>query len=584
MSTRSLRAVSFDLPAGATIGHVVDDVGGIEVQDAFDWIPLVSAWATDAEAEALKSRVGVRGVAKTNEVELRIVASIDALLTDEHFQRVEDRSRRQSYRLDCSGATDPAPVKATAPLTASRHMAAVNLSLAPGIDKRFDSADAVNVATEVAAVEIPVVLAAGNFGGDGQVETITGWAEAQWVISVGATADNEGRVVAGNSSRGGEASPSVEPTVVASGLVDAYEGAYTSYAAPKVSDCLGDLLCWSLDVAQAVATVSGETVIGAPRVGIGYVDIDLITASRGIPHGATVAQLGLPDLPLPSLPVGASDPDNVDQILGLLRSENLTWDLDPNPTRLRAMLLETAVPVPNSPRRESGNGFVSADGVAAYLKKFSGLHFARIFANGDLSPRVAERLAAITVAVDGCVETAQRDWRRTRTKWAADLNRYLRPYRFRTDLIGQLTGLLRVYHSASKSPDVGTAEVAKVALSRALRETAAELQDLASFYTAADMSEMAVVLAEVAKGTLRGSNLPDFAGPLIDNLDALFGQEADGGVEIPSEPFRARDASEAAAVCAKWAEPPALRARAVEFDGRQGREILWLCEPAPESV
>ena len=112
---------------------------------------------------------------------------------------------------------------------------AVNLSLGPP-PSTFDPNEPMNRATRVAHERgIIVIAAAGNRGEEGN-NTMTPWAAADWVISVGAT-DINGRRVESYSSRGVPGHPTMHPTVVAAGMQEPpSEAVGTSFAAPQVTD------------------------------------------------------------------------------------------------------------------------------------------------------------------------------------------------------------------------------------------------------------------------------------------------------------------------------------------------------------
>src|ERR1041385_2613643 len=93
----------------------------------------------------------------------------------------------------------------------------VNMSLqAPG-HYPFNEQEPINIGTKVLFdYGVTTVIAAGNFGEDGN-DTMSPWAVAPWVISVGA-ADSEGSLLADFSSRGVPGSNLYRPTVVAPGI------------------------------------------------------------------------------------------------------------------------------------------------------------------------------------------------------------------------------------------------------------------------------------------------------------------------------------------------------------------------------
>lgn len=127
--------------------------------------------------------------------------------------------------------------------------ACVNLSLSPPASETnvFDPEEPLNRATKAACLRgIVPVLAVGNDGEMGN-ETMTRWAQADWVISVGAT-DETGQHVRAYSSKGSRQDPLVGPTVVAydAGQPFAREG--TSHAAQQVTTLVHLLLAFFVDV------------------------------------------------------------------------------------------------------------------------------------------------------------------------------------------------------------------------------------------------------------------------------------------------------------------------------------------------
>lgn len=116
--------------------------------------------------------------------------------------------------------------------------AVVNLSLGPpSIEANvFDPNEPLNRATRIACEKgVVVVTLAGNWGQEGN-NTMTRWAQANWVISVGA-ANNDGKRVQPYSSRGLPGHPTLHPTVVAPDEQEPPTGEVgTSFAAPRVAD------------------------------------------------------------------------------------------------------------------------------------------------------------------------------------------------------------------------------------------------------------------------------------------------------------------------------------------------------------
>jgi hypothetical protein len=119
--------------------------------------------------------------------------------------------------------------------------AVVNLSLGPppGSGNTFEPHEALNRATWVAHEHgILVVVAAGNDGEQGD-DTMSRWAKAPWVVSVGAS-DRKGRRIEKYSSRGVPGERGVRPTVIAPGFRDPLvadpRDTGTSFAAQQVTE------------------------------------------------------------------------------------------------------------------------------------------------------------------------------------------------------------------------------------------------------------------------------------------------------------------------------------------------------------
>lgn len=98
--------------------------------------------------------------------------------------------------------------------------AAVNMSLAPPGDHLLESRpdDAVNHATRyLSRWAVPVLPAGNNHFPDAAFETVSPWAEPEWVLCVGATSDPAGEREWPHSARGSEGRPDVMPDVLAWG-------------------------------------------------------------------------------------------------------------------------------------------------------------------------------------------------------------------------------------------------------------------------------------------------------------------------------------------------------------------------------
>lgn len=131
--------------------------------------------------------------------------------------------------------------------------AVVNMSLGPIDDCNvFDANEPLNRATRLASSRgVVVVAAAGNDGRRGD-DTMTRWAKAPWVISVGA-ADRRGRQIEPYSSRGIAGDATIHPTVVAPGTSMLTGDPGTSFAAQQITDIAVFLQSFALSVWKTVS-------------------------------------------------------------------------------------------------------------------------------------------------------------------------------------------------------------------------------------------------------------------------------------------------------------------------------------------
>ena len=127
-------------------------------------------------------------------------------------------------------------------------LSAINISQGSGPWYRFNEYDPVNVVTRAATRTVLVVMAVGNERrSDDYRETLSAWAEASWVISVGATLSPGGGPLSPTSAVGipGRSGP----TLVAYGQSPRTDDPYwkgTSFAAGRVSDLIYILAGYTL--------------------------------------------------------------------------------------------------------------------------------------------------------------------------------------------------------------------------------------------------------------------------------------------------------------------------------------------------
>jgi len=217
----------------------------------------------------------------------------------------------------------------------------VNMSLQTPTPCPFDPLEPINVATRVLSEhDVTVVVAAGNHGASGE-DTLSMWAAAPWVISVGA-AYPDGKRLWERSSRGSPGSP-YRPTVVAHGVgvvgLRSPEGVY-----PAVD-------------AEGRYTVADGTSFAAPQVaGLAAVIIqfvrDVLAPSPQVEQWRAIMQS---QFKLRVLPVTAS------------------------PLVVKRMLEHFAVPMPGYGLHEQGAGFVSGEIVAERLRNFGFSDFIQVF-------------------------------------------------------------------------------------------------------------------------------------------------------------------------------------------------------------
>lgn len=264
----------------------------------------------------------------------------------------------------------------------------LSISLGPS-NTLFDENDPLQVATRnIVNSKIPVVVAAGNSVGKGPAGRIMQpLAQAPWVISVGATDENQNLLATSNIGITGQC----QPTVVSLGVTRHIPGVQdfepgTSFAAPKVSRAVaftkkalelfiryfGDAISKKWDVLPKPIKLP---VIGFLDTGI---DPDHI-----------------PPLPVPLfpgdnvifIPRGDREKNWYIEINSMLAQNNIAINLDASPSTIKRALSLMAKPLPKHSPTEVGYGFVGDAEVLDYLSNFTASRFIELFApeNKDIS-------------------------------------------------------------------------------------------------------------------------------------------------------------------------------------------------------
>jgi hypothetical protein len=277
-------------------------------------------------------------------------------------------------------------------LTRFGFLAVFQLSIAPSPEELFQflpfsPKDPINVATQAVADMAAVVVASGNFPGGRppNLDRMNPWAEAPWVIGVGATTGPDGMELANYSMVG---RPGVTgPTVAADGTdeLDPEGPPGTSFAGPKVCRQLLYMAAYLLTLRHAAQVLTGGFVEGVPLVGLGAVDENINEAFL------TRRRLALPALPTAGIEVGA-----LRQLWGVLGDAAIrVADLQPTPAVLRTMLTASARAMSRYQPHQVGYGFVSDETTSVYLSRFSGATLLELFVSGRIDPAVMERASAL---------------------------------------------------------------------------------------------------------------------------------------------------------------------------------------------
>jgi hypothetical protein len=255
-------------------------------------------------------------------------------------------------------------------------MPVVNMSIGTwASDYPFLKNDIINLATYCVACRGQlVVVSAGNCGqsSDGS-KTMSAWAQAPWVLSVGATEDADGKILASYSSRGVIDDSQSGPDVVAwgqSGISNSKEAVGTSYAAPRVT--FYAMLCAAalLELRHAMLVALGRETEGVRLVGCGFID----------DFGKEINWSPKPRKTVTALPIVGLNMAGVEALKCLISNNDISIDIQGNAKILRFLLLNAARPIERYKNHEIGAGFLSEEIILDYLAKLTGKDILELFA------------------------------------------------------------------------------------------------------------------------------------------------------------------------------------------------------------
>ena len=336
------------------------------------------------------------------------VGSVDSETLVEGFDRLIGLALTQQYST--SGTFEVVGgEEAAAEPTSPALMPVINFSVGPKSTRyplRPD--DPVNLATLAASGQQLVVAAAGNAGA-GQEETMSAWAQPDWVLSVGGSVDADGTELAEKSSRGVAGNPESGPDVIAHGVSDlnaAEKG--TSFAAPRVAFLAIAATAALLQLRRCWLEATGQTVRGIQLVGTGFVDCDF-------PSGARIRQA-------PGLPVVGIDQTAAADAIEIAQRAGTALHVQGRPQLLRSMILASARPMPGYGPHEVGAGFVDASGFEAWLAARTGLDLVEWFATdgSELDDGAKEELLALRLFDPSTIPELFRAVLGTRPTWMYD--------------------------------------------------------------------------------------------------------------------------------------------------------------------
>lgn len=220
--------------------------------------------------------------------------------------------------------------------------AVVNMSLGPPIDRpgtyRFNPREPVNVATRTLfEAGIVVVIAVGNSGRMGN-NTLNPWSVAPWVIGVGA-ATKDGKKLADFSSRGIPGDELYKPTLVAPG-VDIKS--------------IDDTIVSGTSFACANTSAAAKNIVGFMREHFGFKDLDSGVRTWEF-KGRRIAKLDI---------ISEDYKKTIEFEVGTTDSLS--------PTKIKELLIQCALPMPEYQTHEVGAGFLSAELIIGGFGDYAG--------------------------------------------------------------------------------------------------------------------------------------------------------------------------------------------------------------------
>jgi Subtilase family len=346
--------------------------------------------------EALERLLEIHGAAASAQIGAANDSSIVGGLTD---------GDPYPERLD-----EPANESSSSFPTRPAQMVVINMSLGPhNPEAPFDRLDPVNVATTRAAERVVVTAAAGNSSqrADGR-ETMSAWAEAPWVVAVGATTAEDGDTLARYSSVGYAGLPDTGPDIVAwgSSTVDQRVRG-TSFAAPHAALQVLVFAAAFETLRHCYERLAGQSVFGIPLMGVGLVDSDFRYERKD-------------RIDARALPVIAVNEQAFEDGLTEIDRVGITLDPTVTPARLRFVLEASARALPPHGRHEVGYGFVGDDQTIAALEAMTAAHLADVFGDRTLTAEIREELGRYVLFDSAELPTLFEWTRRTAPAWQAD--------------------------------------------------------------------------------------------------------------------------------------------------------------------
>lgn len=326
----------------------------------------------------------------------------DALLAS--YPRLEPPGSK--YAIGWEDAMRPTP---------TGYLAVVNLSLGSAASYRPSAHDLIDAATRAAAERAPMVMPVGNNYRDSSGrETLSAWAEAPWVIAVGATDSADGGRVTHYSAVGDRHGGGSAPTVVAweQAELDSDDPHWrgTSFASGRVAWSCLRLSAYVRTLAHAwERTRAPDPGLGVPLPVFGTVD-----------HGFDRDRLTRPYF-LSALPIAGIDAESLAALAAVLDERDWAADVRPTAERVRRMVIASATPLAGHEPYEAGHGFVSDEGVAAYLKRLSGADFVELFCRDTaLTDADRELLARLPLSNASELDRLLVVWAAGARRWAVD--------------------------------------------------------------------------------------------------------------------------------------------------------------------